>query len=630
MYSAPLSTRFYLALILMTDLSLFLPPLRFAGSLLLICLLPGYFLAERLALWRNPLFAAVGSVGFSFLLSPLLTLPGCWLFHEINPWIIVIPINLFLLGLLFSQKNKTRVQYPAKEHSPFLPLLMMGICSWVFIYLDVTKLGPFAEDWTYLFGIIKELSRNMPPRNPENSFQLLKQPWGIWFLYALIHRLGGISAWQVLEFIPVPLSFVFMGFVYMVVYQITKDRQAGIWAILLLAIGRHSEWVIRGFQGLGWHPGYYTRMSWEFVQGVTGYSFLWGWYTLPGLIPPLMAFYFLIRYIQENAKKDLYLSLGICSVAPFFNPSLYLGFLVGLSLLFLFQSMANKFRLFFFLFYLTFIPYFLTFYLYFKPQAPAMPLYVFYKEIPFILTGLRQYLNFNGIAIPFAALALIYSREAFLWIFPFTFLFWFLFIFGWSSVNEHHVLLPDSLYISILSGIGLAKLKFSRWARIFVYALVLSVIIPPYVHEIYFRIKTGWKGTISSEQSEAGEFIRLYTDPNSSFVVFPDSQYSIDTVEGLGERKLVMGVTWHLLRYETSQRVDQWKAEAEHFFSTSNPLVTDRFVNKYKVGYIFLGPNEISHLKAQQVDIASYESRWTAVYKNQKIEILKTYFGSDR
>ena len=609
-------------------MGLLIPPLRFIASLMLIGFLPGYSLVERLILWKNPLFAAVGSIGLSFLISPLITLPGCILFNKVNSLLIAISLNLFLLGMAYALKGRERVAYPEKDHSPLLLPLMILICSWIFIYMDMTKLGPYTEDWPYLFGIIKELSRSMPPKNPEASFLLLQQPWGFWFLFALIHRLGGLSAWKVLEFIPVLLSFAFMGFVYMILFLTTKNKEAGLWAIILMAIGRHSEWAIRGSQGLGWKPGYFTHMPWMFIQCVTGYSFLWGWYTLPGLLPPLTAFFFLIRYQQEKQKKDLFFSLGACLISPFFHPVYYFGFMGGFSVILFIQWLRRKWDPWLLVYYLTFLPYYLIFVLYFQPALPTDPLYHFLLDKTNLIKAFWYYIGLNGIAIPFALLAIVISQEARIWFLPFTFIFSTLCILGWGGVNHGaHFLLQDGLYISFLSAIGLSYIKkIKGFAPFLIYLIVLAIILPPFIHQIFFCFKTSWAGGGPSEQEIAGKFVRSFTDPDSTFVILPDSRYSVDTVEGFGERKVILGLLSHLDRYEPMTFIKKWDQEVKDFFSSPELKKREVFIRRYQVGYIFFGPDELEYMKESKVDINLFKKAYLTVYKNQDMEILKTDF----
>jgi len=589
---------------------------------MLIVFLPGYFLVERLRLLKNPLFASIVSMSFSFLLSPLIVLPGSMLLGSPSPLLIAISIDLFLLVMAFLMKNRERMQYTEKDHSPWLLPLMILICSWIFIYTDLTKIGPYVEDWTYLFGIVKELSRNLPPQDPEASFLLLKYQWGFWFFYALIHSLGGVSVWQVFEFIPVPLSFAFLGLVYMILFRTTKNKEAGLWAIILLTIGRHSEWILRGFQGLGWTPGYYDHMSWLFTMGATGYSLLWGWYTLPGLIPPLVAFLFLIHYQQENQKRDLWLSLGACSIGPFFHPVFYFSFLGGFSIILLFQWLRRKFDPWLLLFYLTFLPYFLTSYLYLKPDLPNDPIYQFFLNR--IFRAGWFYLGLNGIAIPFALLALWTSREARTWFLPFAFLFSALSILGVDVVNPTHVMLQDGLYLSLLSAIGLSYLKkINRLARSLIYLLVLLVILPPYILQTSLSLKNDWPD-FSFEQKTAAEFIRTSTKPQGSFIILPDSKDSTDVVEGLGERKVILGVLWHLARYESLSSITTWKQEAKNFFLTPDYNKRQGFIRSYQVNYIFLGPGEIEYMLHGGADIPLFKRGYKTIYRNREIEILET------
>ena len=70
-------SNFYLLLLLGSHIGLLIPPTRLLATLVLIGLLPGYLLSERLDLWKDPFFGAVGSATLSFFLSPLIILPAC-------------------------------------------------------------------------------------------------------------------------------------------------------------------------------------------------------------------------------------------------------------------------------------------------------------------------------------------------------------------------------------------------------------------------------------------------------------------------------------------------------------------------------------------------------------------------
>jgi hypothetical protein len=528
--------------------------------------------------------------------------------------------------MLFLMKGKDRRSYPEMEHPLWLPFLMILIGGWVMVYLDITGLGPYCSDWTYLFGIVKELSRNMPPMDPEASFLTLKYQWGFWFFYALLHRLGDLSVWKVFEWASVYSSFIFLGLVYMVLFQATKNRWAGFWAIVLFAVGRHSEWIIQGLFGHGWWPEYFTHMSYEYVQAITGYSLLWGWYTLPGLIPPLLAFFFLIRYIQVHQKEDLLLSLGACSISPFFHPIYYFGFLGGFSIFLIFLVINKEFKPKLLSFYLTFIPFFLTFFLFLRPHTPEDPLYRFFLEKAALIKLFWFYLFFDGIAVPFGLLAAIVSPIARKWFLPFSLLFAFLCLLGGGLVNHAaHFALQNSFYLTLLSAVGLAYLiKLNPWIRTTVYGLVLIVILPPFIHEVASRINTGWEGIIEQEQRTIGQFIRSHTDPNSAFIALPESTLALTTIIGLGERKVTMGFFYHLDRYESKASIIKWAAEIKDFFKTDDLQRRRELIKKFKVQYIFLGPEEKDLLTANGQNIEDFKKDFVLVFKHKNIEILKT------
>jgi hypothetical protein len=616
---------FYLFLTVLTDVGLALPPLRFISALMLLGFLPGYFIVQRARLWEDPFSAWIGSLGISFLVSPLIVLPACLILGRVTPWPIIFSINLFLLGMTFWLRGGERFTFSGDKGHPHLPTVLAVICFWVLLYLDLTGLGPYCSDWTYLAGIVKEFSRHMPPRDPEASFLLLRYQWGFWFFYGLLHRLSDLSVWRVLAWGSVYGSFIFLGLLYLLVYQVTKDRLAGFWAVLLFAVGRHSEWIIQGLFGQGWRPAYVTHMSYEFIKALTGYALLWGWYTLPGLIPPLLAFYFLVRHVEEGRRTDLWCSLGACSISPFFHPIYYFGFLGGFSLLLFFQVLRREFHPRLLLFYLTFIPFFLTFYLFLRPHPPEDPIYRFIFEKQALIKLFWLYLFFDGIAIPFAFLAAMVSPGARKWFLPFFLLFAFLCLGGSGMVNHAaHFALQNSLYLTLMSAAGLAYL-FRRIRRLAlpIYALVLLVIFPPYLHEVVHRIQGGWEGLIDQEQQTAAAFIRSKTDPKSTFAVLPESSYALTTVIGLGERKVTLGYHYHLDRYESKATIEKWDKDIKAFFLSVNPKNMRDFIQGFGVDYLFFGPDEKNFMALHGRDVRVFRALFPVVFDNGTIEILK-------
>jgi hypothetical protein len=321
---------------------------------------------------------------------------------------------------------------------------------------------------------------------------------------------------------------------------------------------------------------------------------------------------------------DLWVSLGACSIGPFFHPVYYFGFLGGLVLLLVFRGLEKKFDPWLLLYYLTFLPYFLTIYLYFQPNLPEDPIYKFFFEKQALIKLFWFYVEFDGVAIPLAILAVIFSPEARKWFLPFALLFSFLCLFGAGLINHAaHFALQNSLYLTLLSAIGLGYLiKTNRCIRTVIYAVVLIIILPPYIQEVSSRIKNGWEGIVDQEQRTVGEFVRSSTDPNSSFVILPESSYSLVAVEGLGERKVTLGYFFHLDRYESKASIEKWDREIKDFF-----LATDRqkqmdFLKRFKANYIFIGPDEKGFLLDHHQDIELFKKNFICVFKNENIDIF--------
>jgi hypothetical protein len=608
----------------LADLGLLIPPTRMTASLIWIGFLPGYVLSQRLKIWRDPFFALVGAMGLSFLISPFLVLPGYIFLQKLTPLLVALSLNLFCLVILFQRKSGERLLYDQKDYVPILPPLLIAICLWVFIYLGITRMGPFTDDWIYLSGIVQELVRHFPPRNPEASFLPLRQPWGFWFMYALIHCLGGVSTWRVFEILPGLLSFVYLGLIYMIAQKITRDGWSGVGAILFLTFGGFMGWILKGLSGNEFIPEY--GLIWEYLIAITGYSLLWGWYTLPGLIPVLTAFYFLIRYHEDKRKQDLILSLVACSIGPFFHPVYILGFLGGLGLFLLFQFFRRRIHPPYLIYYLTPLPFLVTFYLYFQPDAPQAPIYIFHRDWESIGNALKGILSTQGLALPFVLLALVFSGPARQWLLPF-FLFYFtLSLVGTGGLNHPcHFLLPNSMVIALLGGIGLSTLKtLSLKYRALVFLIMGAILLPPYINEVAYRIETGWEGTFTQEQRAAGNFIRTFTPPRSIFVVLPDNREALETVEGLGERVVVYGISWHLDRYENEKNLANWREEATQFFSSPDPATREDFIKRYQVHYILIGPNESQFMEEHHLDLALFKQSFIPVYANPEITILKT------
>jgi len=169
--------------------------------------------------------------------------------------------------------------------------------------------------------------------------------------------------------------------------------------------------------------------------------------------------------------------------------------------------------------------------------------------------------------------------------------------------------------------------KIPRWSRILFILLVFSIIIPPFYFQVLHRLETGWEGAVDVEQNAAGEYIRSYTDGNSTFVILPDSRYSLVCVEGIGERKVISGHFNHLNKYETMNFIRNLNEEIKHFYSSSDLQEKHIFLQKYQAYYIFLGPEEITFMKEQKTDIERLKKVDQLVYRSKNVEILKVKLG---
>jgi hypothetical protein len=406
--------------------------------------------------------------------------------------------------------------------------------------------------------------------------------------------------------------------VYWVIRETTAKNLAGIWAVVFLAFGRNLGWVLKGLLGGGWEPTYPVAG----VQVLTGYTLVWGWYTLPGLLPVLGSWYFLIRYLGQGvAKKDLLLSLGIGAVGPFFHPVYFLGFLTGRLLWVILRILTGCFQFRLLLWFLTPLPFLFLFYLPFRPEIPLGRLLIIHQNPASILQQAWFYLTSHGAAIPFAVLASLTSSAARGWFLPFFLPTLFLSLAGQGGINEMHLWVQEGLYLSLLAGIGAGQLdKISRPARLCILGLTLAVIVPPLVHEIP-KIKSGWR-EIVPEQRAAADFIRRHTPARSVLACLPDQVYCTEVVEGLGERAVVLGLLWHLDRYESPGSLKQWEREIRNIFLVPDDRNRKKICRAYGVDYIFLGPDERKWMNHQQVDIERFKQGLRLVYKNPQIEVL--------
>lgn len=350
--------------LLIVHLGLLFPPLRFPASLFLLGFLPGYVLVETLALWSGSFSAAVGSVGLSLLLSPLLVTIGSLVIQRFEVWVILLSLDVYFVMLLLFRKKQGPVVYEEDPVGRIIGPLLFVILGAVGFYLDLTGLGPYCDDWTYLHGVIKEISRNMPPLDPEASDWPLRYPWVFYTFYAALHQLGAVTVWRVLETIPVMTGFAFLGIICLILTRLVPEKEAAVWVIAFLVLGRETGWVVKGMMGGGWEP-FYPFENWLALQVHSVYAFLWGgWYLLPSLIPFLFVIYFLIRYGKEGKPKDFFLSLGICAVGCLFHPAYYLFFMIGFWGWTTSLWLKKGFSRFPLWFLLTPLPYLCTFYLF--------------------------------------------------------------------------------------------------------------------------------------------------------------------------------------------------------------------------------------------------------------------------
>ncbi len=292
----------------------------------------------------------------------------------------------------------------------------------------------------------------------------------------------------------------------------------------------------------------------------------------------------------------------------------------------LYQWPKKRLELRYGLLFLTFLPYFFSFYLYLRPTPPPEPYFQFYSNLSSLRQALMDYLGQEGVALPFAVWAVIVSREARFWIFSFSALVVFMSIFGKSGINPlAYFSFLGGFSVSLLGGIGLAFLpKRLGWARPLLYSLVFVVIGLPFYYQIGWRLSVQWTGAIDPDQVQAGTFIRHHTPEDATFLMLPNSRYSAVTLEGLGERKVVFGWFFHLSRYENQDRLLERFREIHAFFLHPEPAKQLDFIQKYKMDYIFLGPDEKEHMRKNHVDVEAFASGFPTVYRTPAIQILKT------
>jgi hypothetical protein len=608
---------------------------------LLLTFVPGYFFCRFILKIKNSYYYLFTfSAVFSFILSPLITLPLALIIGQANKFVIIVSIIIFcLICFILGKKTSFQLQI-SNDFFPlfwsflvvagvFIAYIPTGLQLIRYAYESTNDFVKFGSDTIYLRSITIALSKKIPPYNPVASFAKLTQTWGPWYFYAMIHNLVGISIEKAFFFSGFYLCFILLNLVNIVGSQLFRNRSAGGWLIFL--IFDRSNFLLTSL----WRK---IMTIWpEFIPARTASApsifrsvmTARGFYISQVLLIIFLSLFFLLKFQQDKQKIYFYLTLFVLSAFPFFHAGHYLIFWGGIGILLFWKIIAKEFDFYNLLYLATPLPFYLLYVRCYAAKGLSTPLPfwpAFHPERIFWFAKL-------GIILPILAfLAYKYQhpdkklRQTALYLSIFA-----AFPMIFSLVSDNIQLSGAWYYMTsfissaFLGLYALITIKENYSAKLFrtLGVIILISVIPPFVK--YFNraiipLKKPLK-KFNHNITEASDWIRSYSDPNEIFLVMHNSP-SVNYITGRTDRRLVYGHDMHILSSGTAAELARIRNEVETIFCPSNRETFYRLCLKYKVNYIYVGKCE-DRIMEDCSDRYKWEKDSNLMFHNNEVKIYR-------
>lgn len=615
---------------------------------LFLAFVPGFFFScFILKIKKSYYHLVVFSATFSFIFSPIVTLPAALIVGQATPFVIIGSITVFCLTCVAIGQSTAFNYQPEENISPSkINLLAIGgvlvLIGFILTpyMVRAVKSGMFhyahTDDLVYLRGIVLELSRQLPPVNPAASFATLNQTWGIWYFYALLHNLTGISIHIILVISCFYLSFILINLINLFVLDLFGNVFTGVLGVLLLFDFTSSlllwfwDNVIAKYHLA---PVYLTKRkmlrAFSYFPYITDKSY----YMSPAAIMIILSLYLILKSKAEERKTSFYLACIVLSCFPFFHAGYYLLFLGAISFWLLweyFKKSLNYRNLWYLITPLPFYVLYVRGYIY--PNNPPLPPAFWFAFHPERVVWLAKF----GILSVLGILAFKYVNSdekikqtvAPLFIFSTSPLFISLFVDNiqlsgaWYIVTSYMPLLLLSVYTITAIRANYSNILYKTLAVAVVLLAAMRVIPEANRHYgIYKQILSLNENNYRVNTTPVVNWIKSNTSPEDLFVVMPDGP-SIQVVLGSADRRVVYGYSMHIRSTRKEAQLKSIRDEIKNIFCPPDEKTFQNLCKKYKLSYIYVGEHEDTVLD-KCPDRHAWEKGLSLVFQNERAKIYR-------
>jgi hypothetical protein len=621
------------------------PVLGKLSGILLLTFVPGYFFCVFILKIKNSFYhLLVFSAVFSFIFTPLITLPLALVVGQATKSVIIVSIALFSLAC-FIIGRKTSLSFQIGDNafpSVWSLIVVAGMLVIAMIMLspsvkmDISSAHfyyPHSVDLTYLRAIVVELSKNIPPYNPEASFSSLNQTWGFWYFYTLMYNLTNIPIYVIFHISSFYLTFIVLNLVNIFAVEFFKNSFAGIWSILLLvdsaSILFFDIWnkiiiKLKSFLVIPAVLQQEIRMPYFFPY-ITSKSY----YMSPAVIMIILCLFLILKFLQERQKSYLYLTFIVLSTFPFFHAGYYLVFLSSVAALLLWQLVNKKLELHNLLYLATPLPFYFLYVRCYVSQDSSLPppfQLAFHPERLFWMYKL-------GIILPILAL-LAYKyvhrdkrvRQIAIYLSVFAVAPVILSVFTdniqfngfWYVINYQVAFVFLATYTLITIRSSYSKSLFKGVVFLIVIPVALYFMLT--IKKAYRDFQGEWVDNCP-DLTTAGNWIKTQTNADDVFLVIPDSP-SIKVVLGGGDRRVAYGYTLHIFSARKPDELKNIRHEIKTIYCAPNEEVFYKLCRKYRVNYIFVGEYERTVME-DCPDKYEWNRDSNLVFQNEKVSIYR-------
>ncbi len=522
---------------------------------------PGWFLARK-TLGARGFGSVVLAMALGVASSTAICLPATALSSRPTTPGLLASVAVFALACT---RLRAPIALPRVPPPPRAFFVLLGAFGLLRLACAIRQAEPdlSTPDGAYFVGMVRALATSFPPVCFEQAPLRLLQPWGYWSLYAATHVVSGWSIAQTLGIASALLAVVFALSVYFLAYVLTEDRLSAALTLPFALGGGGAGWIVRslGSGRLALDP-----LGWGGASSPA--ENVWdGFYDLPALVVLTLVLTLATLALRTRSASLAVMAFAVGAILPFHHPAYFvvLGLSLGAALAFeigrrraSWLALAGV--------ALAALPFLVVYGRLYAPSVPAQAPFFTDLISPAYWLG-RSYerllalLGWGGLwlvpATYAAAKVRLLPDETSLATRSFLVALFgvcvALAVFTVNAArNTHWTLDPLAIALVVLTSSACASMiRARRSAGIGVTSalVALGMVSGHWERRLPAHLAALVRptSTASADQRALAEWLRAGTDPSAVFVTPANDVPAIDAVEGLAERRVFYGSTFHLL-----------------------------------------------------------------------------------